>query len=180
MNINKVSRYILSMITLILFSVNILQAEDNLDKSLSLQQQIDAQKHELIELGRDIKILEDVLLYPAQKRVSIFLTMDIAELFSLEKVKLLLNDKIVAEHVYSDREVTGFGKGSAQKLFIGSLKSGQYKITAIFIGKGPRGRPYKRGVSKVFTKNSQHKIFEISVQDDERKQQPVFYIRDVS
>jgi len=163
-----------------MFSTNIAYSTDNVEKGLSLQQQIDTQKAEMIQLGRDIKVLEDVLLYPSKTRVSVYLTMDVAKLFSLEKVKLLLNDKVVAEHVYSAREVKGFGKGSSQRLFIGNMGPGKYKLTAIFLGKGPRGRPYKRGVKVLFLKEHDAKILEISVEDDVKKQQPAFYIRDVS
>lgn len=172
--------YISQWFFLLMFMMASAHASDNVEKDLSLQEQINAQKKEMIALGRDIKVLEEVLLYPSKSRVSVFLTMDVAVLFSLEKVKLLLNDKVVAEHVYSTREVKGFGKGSAQRLFIGNMEPGKYKLTAIFQGKGPRGRPYKRGVKGLFLKANNQKILEISVEDDEKKQQPVFYIRDVS
>jgi len=155
-------------------------ASDDEEKELSLQEQINTQKQEMIEIGRDIKMLEEVLLYPSKSRVSVFLVMDVAQLFVLEKIKLLLNNELVAEQVYSTREVTGFGKGAAQRLYIGNLEPGKYKLTAIVLGIGPRGRPYKRGVSGVFIKDNKRKIFEITVEDDVSKQQPVFYINDVS
>jgi len=170
----------LQLFIISIFMMSFSYATDDVEKALSLQQQIDTQKKEMIELGRDIKVLEEVLLYPSKSRVSVYFTMDVAVLFSLEKVKLLLNDKLVAEHVYSTREVKGFGKGSSQRLFIGNMEPGKYKLTAIFMGKGPRGRPYKRGVKGLFLKENSQKILEISVEDDVRKQQPTFYIRDVS
>ena len=172
--------FISQIFVALIFTMNLSYATDNVEQALSLQQQIDTQKVEMIELGRDIKVLEEVLLYPSKSRVSVYFTMDVAVLFSLEKVKLLLNDKIVAEHVYSEREVRGFGKGSSQRLFIGNMEPGKYKLTAIFIGKGPRGRPYKRGVKGLFVKENDPKILEISIEDDVKKQQPVFYMRDAS
>jgi len=168
------------LLIILIISINTSYAIDDAEKALSLRFQIDTQKKELIELGRDIKVLEEVLLYPSKSRVSVYFTMDVAVLFSLEKVKLLLNDEVVAEHIYSSREVEGFGKGSSQRLFIGNVEPGKYKLTAIFMGKGPRGRPYKRGVKGIFLKENSQKILEISIEDDVRKQQPAFYIRDVS
>lgn len=172
--------FVIKLLIIFAFSVSLSWASDDLEIELSLQEQITTQKQEMIELGRDIKMLEEVLLYPAKSRVSVYLSMDVAELFSLEKIKLLLNDEQVMEQIYSTREVMGFSKGASQRLFIGNLLPGKYKLTAIFSGKGPRGRPYKRGVTGHFEKANTQKILEISVQDDTSKQQPVFFIKDVS
>ena len=71
----------------------------------------------MVELGRDVTVLEDILLYPADSRVSVYLAADSGNYFSIESVKLLLNGEVVMTYQYTEREQKGFVKDFPQARF---------------------------------------------------------------
>lgn len=154
-------------------------AKERLHSFDDIDLQINALKKEMIELGRDIKVLEEVLLYPPEERVSIYLSMDIGKLFDLESVKLTINNEVLVNQIYSDREEHGFKQGAAQQLYLGNYAPGKYMLRAIFTGKGPHGRSFKRAVKFVFTKERRPKTLEIVIEDNMREQQPEFVIKEI-
>ncbi len=147
---------------------------------LSIEDQVKIFKKEMVELGKDVAVLEDLLLYPAKSRVSVYLAADSGHLFTINKVRLLLNGRPVTSYTYNDREKNGFVKGAAQRLYIGNLKPGKYKFVAFIEGVGPLGRYYKRGASIQFNKTDKAQTFELLIEDNTRRQKPYFVIKEYS
>ena len=147
---------------------------------LTIDDQVKRLKREMVELGRDVTVLEDILLYPADSRVSVYLAADSGNYFSIESVKLLLNGEVVMTYQYTEREQKGFVKGAAQKLYIGNVKKGKHKIVAFVQGVGPRGRKYKRGASLIFNKKDEAQSFKLLIEDNPRRQKPNFVIKEYS
>jgi len=168
---------ILPIVVLITLSLNVVIAEET--EELSLDEQIVAIKAEMVDLGQAIKSLEDILLYPPENKLAVYLSMDVGLLFDLDTLRLHINNELIAEYEYSDREETGLSKGAAQKLFIGNYMPGKYNLRAIFTGVGPHGRPYKRALSHQFTKSKLAKVLKLVVYDNVHKQQPEFLVEDV-
>lgn len=148
-----------------------INSEEALDSS------IEALKKEVLSLNRDLFILEEDLLFPANTQFSIFLSMNAGQLFNLDSVQLKIDDKNVANHLYTERELQALKRGGIQRLHIGNLPSGEHEIVAIFTGVGPGGRDYRRGKTIVVEKSSEPQFVEFSIEDDESKEQPVFNAR---
>jgi len=168
----------ITLVVAILFKLSLSLAE-NKNSEIALKQHVATIKEEMLLLGRDMKMLEDILLYPEKTRVSVYLTMDVGRFFSLDKAKILINGEVVSEQAYSNREEDGFKKGAAQRIFVGNYDDGKYDLVAIFSGKGPRGRAFKRGVEYKFDKRGEAATIKINILDDLRKQQPIFKISQV-
>lgn len=164
-------------VTLLLCSLNLSAAEFN---PMSVDEQVKIIKKEMVDLGKDIAILEDVLLYPEKSRITVYLAADSGNFFSIEKVRLLLNGETVLSYQYNAREKNGFVKGSAQQLYIGNLKPGKHKIVAFVEGTGPRGREYKRGAALSFIKKEKAQAFKLLIEDNSRRQKPNFVIKEYS
>ena len=64
--------------------------------------------------------------------------------------------------------------GPDQRLYIGNLASGEHEIVAIFTGKGPNNRDYRRGESIRIEKGSDPQFVELQIIDDPGKEQPKF------
>ena len=79
-------------------------------------------KKALLELKRDLIILEEDLLFPASSQLAVFLSMDLGEFFQLDAVTVKLNGKEVAHHLYTDKQVDALYRGGVQKLFIGNIR----------------------------------------------------------
>ena len=100
--------------------------------------------------------------------------MDSGQLFTLDSVQLKIDDKMIAAHLYTERELDALKRGGVQRLYIGNLASGKHEITAIFSGKGPNNRDYRRGESIEIEKGSDPQFVQLQIIDDPSKEQPVF------
>jgi hypothetical protein len=143
----------------------------------SLDERIQEVKADVIRLNRDLLILEEELLFPANTQVAIFVSMDVGKLFSLDSVRVRLNDKDVASYLYTTAEVLALHRGGVQRVYVGNLKAGTHELVAFFTGKGPQDRDYKRGATIRFDKGTQPKYIELQIKDSTGKLQPEFEIK---
>jgi hypothetical protein len=143
----------------------------------SLDNRIQDAKADVIRLNRDLMVLEEELLFPANTQVAIFVSMDVGRLFSLDSVRVKLDDKDVAAYLYTPAEVRALHRGGVQRLFVGNLKSGPHEIVAFFTGKGPHDRDYKRGTTIKFDKGTDPKYIELQIKDSTGKLQPEFEVK---
>ena len=153
-------------------------AEAPLPDTKSLDESIQALKSEAVDLNRDLFVLEEELLFPANTQVAVFLSMDVGDFFNLDSVTLRIDDKEVANYLYTPRETAALIKGGVQRLYLGNLKVGDHELVAFFNGKGPNDRDYKRGATVKFKKAIGAKYLELKINDRQRKLQPEFEIKD--
>jgi hypothetical protein len=144
----------------------------------ALDEEIQAIKKDVVDLNRDLFILEEELLFPANTQVAVFLSMDVGEFFALDTVELRLDDKQVAKHLYTPREAEALLKGGVQRLYLGNLRVGEHELVALFTGKGPQGQDYSRGAQVKFEKSVGAKYLELQISDRQIKHQPEFKIKD--
>jgi hypothetical protein len=143
-----------------------------------LDQQIQGLKKDVVDLNKDLFVLEEELLFPANTQVAVFLSMDVGDFFSLDSVQLKIDQKEVINYLYTPREVDALLKGGVQRLYVGNLKVGPHELVAFFNGKGPSDRAYKRGASLRFEKGVGAKYLELKIDDQQRKLQPEFQVKD--
>jgi hypothetical protein len=134
-------------------------------------------KAEVIQLNRDLLVLEEELLFPANTQVAVFVSMDVGKLFELESVQVKLGDKVVANHLYTPLEVQALHRGGVQRLHLGNLRAGEHELTAFFTGRGPHARDYRRGTTIKFDKATDAKYIELRIQDKQAKLQPEFEVK---
>jgi hypothetical protein len=139
-----------------------------------LSEEVEDLKKAALELNRDLLILEEELLFPANTQVMVFLSVDTGTFFRLDAVKLSLDDKLVASHLYTPRQNDALVRGGIQRLYVGNLKTGEHQITAVFTGIGPDSREYKRAATVLIDKTDEPKMLEIRVQDSTENMQPEF------
>jgi len=143
-----------------------------------LDEEIQGLKKDVVDLNKDLFVLEEELLFPANTQVAIFVSMDVGEFFALDNVTLKIDQKEVANYLYTPREAEALLKGGVQRLYLGNLKVGEHELVAFFTGKGPNERDYKRGATLKFEKGIGAKYLELKINDRQRKQQPEFEIKD--
>jgi hypothetical protein len=144
---------------------------------VALDTRVQALKAELIALNRDLLVLEEELLFPPGTQVALFVSMDVGKLFELESVQIKLNDKVVAQHLYTPQEVQALHRGGVQRIYLGNLKVGQHNIDAFFTGRGPNERDYKRATTLKFEKGTEPRYIELRVKDSQAKLQPEFEVK---
>jgi hypothetical protein len=144
----------------------------------ALDEDIQGIKKDVVDLNRDLFVLEEELLFPANTQVAVFLSMDVGAFFALDTVELRMDDKQVAKYLYTPREAEALLKGGVQRLYLGNLRVGGHELVALFTGKGPNGQDYSRGAQLKFEKSVGAKYLELKISDKQRKQQPEFEIKD--
>ena len=148
------------------------------DAEKSLDDNVQSLKKQVIELNRDLFSLEEELLFPSNTQISVFVSMDVGNFFDLDSVKIKIDDKEVADYLYTEREVEALIRGGVQRIHIGNLKTGEHELVAIFTGKGPHGRDYKRGATTKFKKNLGPKYVELKIVDRTSNFQPEFAVKE--
>ena len=142
--------------------------------SSELNGQLQDLKEELLNINRDLFILEEDLLFPASTQVNIYVSQDGGYLFALDSVQVKINGELLTSYLYTEREIAALQRGAIQRLYVGNLSSGKHELVAIFTGQGPDKRTYKRATQLVFEKDSETKMIELKIADNPKKRQPQF------
>jgi hypothetical protein len=144
----------------------------------ALDETVQDLKKDVVDLNKELFVLEEELLFPANTQVAVFVSMDIGEFFALDSLTLKIDNKEVANYMYTPREAEALLKGGVHRVYLGNLKVGEHQLVAFFAGKGPNERDYKRGANLKFEKGVGAKYLELKITDRQRKAQPEFAIKD--
>jgi hypothetical protein len=142
-----------------------------------LDTRIQDTKGDVIRLNRDLLVLEEELLFPANTQLALFVSMDVGKLFELDSVQIKLDDKVVASYLYTPAEVKALHRGGVQRVYVGNLRAGEHTLVAFFTGGGPHERDYKRGTTIKFDKGTDPKYIELRIKDSTAKLQPEFDVK---
>lgn len=144
----------------------------------TLDARVQSLKKQVKSLNRDLFILEEELLFPSSTQVAIFLSIDVGTFFRLDSVQVKIDDKVIANHLYTKRELGALERGGVQRLYMGNVKSGEHELIASFRGPGPNNREYKRATTIKFEKGSAEKFMELKIVDVSHKLQPEFVVKE--
>ena len=144
----------------------------------SLDEDVQSLKKEVLDLNRDLFLLEEELLFPANSQVAFFISMDVGEYFALDSVNLKIDGKEVANYLYTQREVDALVRGGVHRVHMENLKVGEHELVAVFTGEGPQVRDYRRGATINIEKGIGAKYVELKITDRVSKQQPEFEIKE--
>ena len=144
----------------------------------TLDQEVQGMKKDVIDLNKDLFVLQEELLFPANTQVAVYVSMDVGTFFALDSVTLKIDNKEVKNYLYTAREAQALLKGGVQEIYLGNLKVGKHELVAFFTGKGPVERDYKRGATIAFEKGVGAKYLELKITDRVTKHQPEFKIKD--
>lgn len=158
-------------------SVSVAAAESRAEFR-SLDEDVQALKKEVLDLNRDLFLLEEELLFPANSQVAFFISLDVGEYFDLDSINLKIDGKDVSNYLYTEREVSALHRGGVHRLHMENLKVGEHELVAVFTGKGPNVRDYRRGATMNFDKGIGAKYVELEITDRVTKQQPEFVIKE--
>lgn len=144
----------------------------------ALDQDVQSLKKEVLDLNRDLFLLEEELLFPANSQVAFFISMDVGEYFKLDSISLKIDGKEVANYLYTEREVDALIRGGVHRVHMANLKTGDHELIAVFTGQGPHTRDYRRGATVRIDKGIGAKYLELEITDRVKKQQPEFEIKE--
>jgi hypothetical protein len=143
----------------------------------ALDSEVQSLRREVVDLNRDLFMLEEDLLFPASTQVAVFVSMDSSTFFALDSVQLKVDDKEVANYLYTAREQDALKRGGVHRLWLGNLKAGEHEVVAFFTGQGTHERDYKRGTTLKVEKSVGAKYVELKISGKVSKLQPEFVVR---
>lgn len=138
---------------------------------------IQALKSQVVQLNKDLRLMEEKLLFPSSTKYSVFVSLSTGKFFDLEGIKFKLDGELVATHLYSGKQRQALSRGGVHRLYVTNLNEGKHTATVFFTGLGSNDRPYKRAVSLDFDKGAGSGYLEIAVGDDGASQEPVFELK---
>ena len=151
--------------------------EEALEEVQKISNDIQKLKLRVIDLNKDLRVMEEKLLFPTSTKYSVFVSLTTGQFFDLESIKLKLDGKFVATHVYSDKQRQALSRGGVHRLFVTNLSEGKHSATVFFTGIGSNDRSYKRAVNLDFTKGPASEYLQIAVSDDGATQEPIFELK---
>ncbi len=131
----------------------------------TLNNESQALKKRVMDISRDLTLIEEEAKFPERSRISVFLGMDRLPRFDLDSVELSVNGKVVATHVYAPEETAALRRGGLHRLYIGNLNDGDQLLTALLKGKAPDNPHYHSSVSLSFKKGQKSQVIALSISD---------------
>lgn len=148
------------------------QAQEDDSDADSAASSVEQLRKQVIELNRDLFILEEDLLFPASTQFAVFLSVETGEFLALDAVKLKVDDEVVASHLYTARQVDALRRGGMQRLHMGNLKTGEHEVTVFVDGIGPEKRPYRKAATYQLDKGTDTATLEVRIRDRSSDYQP--------
>lgn len=100
-----------------------------------LDEQVQDIKKDVLGISTELNLLEEKLLFPSNTQISIFVSLADGVSFEPDAIKLKLDEKDVADHIYSFKEVEALKRGGVQRVFTGNVQTGDHKVQVSVIGK---------------------------------------------
>lgn len=122
-------------------------------------------KAEILELNKDLSILEEKLLYP-NTQLSVFLSVNVGTPIRLIDVNINIDENHAAYHYYTDEQYAALTRGAVHRLHMGNIGSGSHVLSVNITGYEPSGKSYKKTATYTFRKNTAKKLIEIKVVDN--------------
>ncbi len=143
----------------------------------TLESNIRSLKQEVLGLNRDLRLLDEDAFFPATTQVTLFLSLDVSDLFKLDSVEVMIDNRLIASHLYTEDELNALRRGGVQRLFMGNYHSGKHQLDAVFTGIGPDARAYRQTTTLAFEKTPQSGYVELEITDKKKKMLPEFEVR---
>jgi hypothetical protein len=112
--------------------------------SQGLDDQVQEIKSDVLSIGAELNQLEEKLLYPSGTQVAIFIAVAKGDLMRLDAVRLQIDGRLVAHHIYSAKELEALRKGGVQRIYIGNVATGDHQLEVLVDGKIEGGADFNR------------------------------------
>ena len=157
----KLIRGLLAAILLASSAVN--AADVTKDQIKGLDEQVQDIKKDVINLTADLLQLEEKLLYPSNSQFAIFVSLAEKDGLRLDAVQIKLENKVLAHHLYTFRELEAMQKGGVQKIYTGNVKTGEHKLVISYAARSSGGDVSKHTDSYTLKKGVGPKFVEIKI-----------------
>jgi len=100
-----------------------------------LDEQVQDIKKDVLSISAELNLLEEKLLYPSNTYIAFFVSVAKDAGFSPDAVNITLDNKNVANYIYSFKEVEALQKGGVQRVFTSNVRTGEHNVKIDIMGK---------------------------------------------
>jgi len=158
-----------------LLSMSIRAEEVTKEQIKGLDEQVQDIKKDVLELTSELSRLEEKLLFPSNTQVSLFVSLSGDKDFVLDSMQIKMDNKVVAQHLYTFKEIEALRAGGVQRIYTGNIKTGDHALVASFIGRSKSGNEYQRSENFKVTKAVGPKFVEIQITGSSASDQTVSF-----
>lgn len=158
-----------------LLSANLQAAEVTREQIKGLDEQVQDIKKDVLDLTSELSRLEEKLLFPSNTQVSLFVSVAGDEDFILDSVQIKMDNKVVAHHLYTYKEIEALRAGGVQRIYTGNIKTGDHQMVASFIGRSKSGNEYQRSENFTVTKAVGPKFVEMQISGSSPSDQTISF-----
>ncbi|MBE0500583.1 MAG: hypothetical protein IBX47_04000 [Desulfuromonadales bacterium] len=158
---SRIQKSIIITLAALLIGHIALAEEASREQIKGLDEQVQEIKGDVLSIATELKLLEEKLLYPSNTQVTIFVSLADGEKFRLDSLDLTLDNKAVAHHLYTFKELEALRKGGVQRLYTGNISTGEHPLVVSFYGKTDSGSDIEKTGSFTVNKNIGPGIVEI-------------------
>jgi hypothetical protein len=133
------------------------------ERFTEVDREIQAVKQEVLEINREILLLEELLLYPQGQQLVVFVSLTGNSLVNVNGVSLELDGRTLSRHVYTRSEEAALHKGGIHRLYVGRLRDGAHVMDVSLSAMGTNGQQFHRRQSVKIIKGSGRKVVELSI-----------------
>lgn len=152
-------------VSLLLWCIAAHGEEISREQLKGLDEQVQEIKSDVIAIAAELNQLEERLLFPSNTQVAIFVSVPKGDKFRLDAVRLDLDGKAVAHHIYSFKELEALQKGGVQRIYTGNVRSGVHDLQVDAAGKSGTGN-FSLDEKFAVTKAVGPKIVELTIGAD--------------
>lgn len=158
-----------------LISFSLQAAEVSRDQIKGMDEQVQDIKKDVLELSSELSLLEEKLLFPSNTQVSLFVSLSGDEDFILDSLQIKLDNQVVAQYMYTFKEIEALRAGGVQRVYTGNIKTGDHALVASFIGRAQSGTAYQRSADFKVSKAVGPKFVEIKISGSDASDQTVSF-----
>jgi hypothetical protein len=129
----------------------------------SLDEQVQEIKSNVLGIAAELSRLEEVLLYPSNTQVAVFVSLADEDDSRLDSVQIQIDGESVAHHIYSFKELEALQKGGVQRLYTGNLSTGEHRLEVSVSGKLSNGKDFSTSETFSFEKDVEPKLVGLSL-----------------
>jgi hypothetical protein len=130
---------------------------------IELDSEIQAIKAEILEINREILLLEEASLYPQGEQLVILVSIATGDSVAPQRITLRLDDDTVSQHDYSVSEVTALHQGGVHRLYVGRLNEGEHRLDISLFGMLARDKDFRQQHSVTVNKSPGRKFMELQL-----------------
>ncbi len=138
-----------------------------------LDEQVQEIKEDVIGIAAELSRLEEKLLYPSNTQVSFFVSIADKDKTTVDAIQLILDDKVIAKHLYTFRELEALRKGGVQRIYTGNIRTGVHELVVTVRGKSSSGGKFKQTAKYKVNKKVRPKIVEVRLDEPDSGEQGI-------